>query len=369
MADDDFSDRHAADVPIAIASNVVTNFADSVDDAFDEKKPPVSEYQIRQIDTGRGGQILDCKVQTDSETGLPRVEMIFSINPLQLDGGRQLLQTDSPDNIMTITSSDFACPSDLQTTNPPDTLFLPIITPISPTDGCSPFREDPHADVTEVRQATRSQPSSTDTVVATNSNESISGRSDHEVEEDWMRWKRSLKDRIELQRLILNVTRVLDWTNDRDPFVIVIIITALFLLLRYVNASILTSVALVGCCLHVVELVRLLPGIENYVNNFVELSDDEELQLESTYIRMSAANRRLQQLRDEIVTLRNDRPATFMLVSVSGFFLMANLGQLLDGFLLLYIAVLVGTLTPGLLKHDIINQFSRPRLSNLRQAR
>lgn len=32
-------------------------------------------------DEGQQGQVLDCKVSRDEETGLPRVEMVFSINP------------------------------------------------------------------------------------------------------------------------------------------------------------------------------------------------------------------------------------------------------------------------------------------------
>jgi len=42
-----------------------------------------SEYNVRQIGTGPGGQVLDCKVERVEQSGQPRVEMVFSVDPLQ----------------------------------------------------------------------------------------------------------------------------------------------------------------------------------------------------------------------------------------------------------------------------------------------
>jgi len=45
-----------------------------------------SQYNVRQINTGGGpgaGQVLDCRVERVEQTGQPRVEMIFSLDPLQ----------------------------------------------------------------------------------------------------------------------------------------------------------------------------------------------------------------------------------------------------------------------------------------------
>jgi len=47
-----------------------------------------SQYNVRQISTGSagaggGGQMLDCKVERVEGTDQPRVEMIFSLDPLQ----------------------------------------------------------------------------------------------------------------------------------------------------------------------------------------------------------------------------------------------------------------------------------------------
>ena len=42
-----------------------------------------SEYNVRQLDSGPGGQMLDCKVDRDLQTGQPHVEMIFSMDPQQ----------------------------------------------------------------------------------------------------------------------------------------------------------------------------------------------------------------------------------------------------------------------------------------------
>lgn len=39
------------------------------------------EYSVQQINIEPGGQVLDCKVGRDEQTGLPRVEMVFSLNP------------------------------------------------------------------------------------------------------------------------------------------------------------------------------------------------------------------------------------------------------------------------------------------------
>ena len=41
------------------------------------------QYNVRQVDSGPGGQTLDYNVNRDVQTGLPRVEMMFSVDPLQ----------------------------------------------------------------------------------------------------------------------------------------------------------------------------------------------------------------------------------------------------------------------------------------------
>lgn len=44
------------------------------------------QYNVRQLDSGQPAvapQVLDCKVERDGQTGQPRVEMIFSVDPQQ----------------------------------------------------------------------------------------------------------------------------------------------------------------------------------------------------------------------------------------------------------------------------------------------
>lgn len=44
-------------------------------------EPLVSEYSVHQVNADpECGQVLDCKVGRDEQTGLPRVEMVFCIN-------------------------------------------------------------------------------------------------------------------------------------------------------------------------------------------------------------------------------------------------------------------------------------------------
>ena len=44
-----------------------------------------SQYNVRQMETGSGGtgQVLDCKLERDDQTGQPRVDMIFSVDAFQ----------------------------------------------------------------------------------------------------------------------------------------------------------------------------------------------------------------------------------------------------------------------------------------------
>jgi len=84
-----------------------------------EKKLQGEFFHIRQLSsstTEDGGQLLDCRLGTDSETGLQQVEMIFSLNPFANgnQNGRDIL-SDSILNFNTSEQADSAV--EFNTTN------------------------------------------------------------------------------------------------------------------------------------------------------------------------------------------------------------------------------------------------------------
>jgi hypothetical protein len=74
---------------------------DSLSPSIDVSSLTTHDYSVKQINIEPGGQVLDCKVARD-EYGLPRVEMVFSLNP---DISGKLSTTDDTHLLLATTGS------------------------------------------------------------------------------------------------------------------------------------------------------------------------------------------------------------------------------------------------------------------------
>jgi hypothetical protein len=95
-------------------STFVTGDLSPVSPAAENKIPQGQFFHIRQLSsstTEDGGQLLDCRLGTDEETGLQQVEMVFSLNPFGSDklATRDLLSDSIPNTLASgLIASDVA---------------------------------------------------------------------------------------------------------------------------------------------------------------------------------------------------------------------------------------------------------------------
>jgi len=158
------------------------------------------------------------------------------------------------------------------------------------------------------------------------------------------------------RELILPLNKVLEWEQNHYPAILVGIITLIFSIMWYLEPSVLTSVCLLGIIFSITDFA--LPTLTSYLFSSAEWTVIQERQFEAICVRLLNAKKHIINSKNNLLSLKRDKPKIYLLVLMGTFALMAWLGSLIDNLLLTYLLVIGVALVPGLRKRGIIQKLS-----------
>lgn len=263
--------------------------------------------------------------------GLPRVEMVFSVDPLQQ------ARAATPPAL-----------TDLATT------ASPVVSEMT----SSAVSQGDRSEVRHRQTASVGGPSerAVEAVVTTGAAAAVPPcRDDVDVAAGTEAKSARPEDGDGARRLVAAVMCTLNWNNDtrRDPLVIVAVVALLFILVGHNSPSPLTSLSLLGCAFCLLQLLLLQPSFNRCIAKFFKLSESDDGEKELDELRSQ-----LQTILDDLKALRRDRPIAFMLAMIFGLCLLSCIDQLFGGVFALFLLALALALAPGVVKHKCAHKLS-----------
>lgn len=163
------------------------------------------------------------------------------------------------------------------------------------------------------------------------------------------------KDCQKYRSYLLLVDKLLEWEPAYVPGVAIALVTVLFAITWYMEPSIITSLSLIGILVCLLEYAA--PFISNH---FYKQPEQWNVILEARYSkvceRIVHAKKHLQCCCNQLCKMKTDKPNSFLLAVVGFLLLTAWIGSFIDTLLLIYLAVVVLVLIPGLRKHGLLQK-------------
>lgn len=172
--------------------------------------------------------------------------------------------------------------------------------------------------------------------------------------EDSAEVKQLKRDLEGYRELILPLNKVLEWEQNHYPAILVAVITVVFSIIWYLEPSVLTTVCLLGVVLSVTDFA--LPAVTGHLFNSADWTVVQERQFEAICVRLLNAKRHITNAKNQLLSLKKDKPKIYLLLLIGTFATMAWLGSLIDNLLLTYLIVVGFALVPGLRKRGILQR-------------
>ncbi|ESN99677.1 hypothetical protein HELRODRAFT_105135 [Helobdella robusta] len=180
--------------------------------------------------------------------------------------------------------------------------------------------------------------------------------------------KEAEKDLNKYRGYLLSLNKVFEWEPPYVPGIAIGVLTVLFAIIWYVEPTVLTLFSLVGIILCVLEYSA--PFVSNqFFRQPEQWPHDTQAQYSKVCDRLLNGKKHAHCLWEKLVKLKTDKPNAFLISVVGTLVTVAWIGSLIDTLLLIYLAVVVVTMIPGLRKHGIIQKVTDLIKSKVNKAK
>jgi hypothetical protein len=180
------------------------------------------------------------------------------------------------------------------------------------------------------------------------------GVSVHEVESsaELMKLKKDLESHREL---MLPINKFLEWDQKYYPAIIAGVITLKFLILWYVEPSVLTSLCLLGITITAIDFA--LPAITSALFGSSEWTAEKEQQYDAICRRILHLKQHATCCKDHLIHAKHNKPKLYYLGMIGAFACIAWLGSCINNLFVAYLIVLGVALCPGVRKSGVLDKF------------
>jgi len=146
---------------------------------------------------------------------------------------------------------------------------------------------------------------------------------------------------------------VLGWDVDWYPAVTSGSVTLIYLLVWYMDLSLLTLISLLGLFITLADYLgpRVLDKI------FTDWTPDKDKKLEKSIKSLTFVSRLTNGLISSFLSLRTSNPMTHFTIVCTTLLTTAYIGSLVSGLLLSYLAVMVLLMIPGLHRRGLLDKY------------
>ncbi|XP_014782507.1 ADP-ribosylation factor-like protein 6-interacting protein 1 isoform X1 [Octopus bimaculoides] len=163
-----------------------------------------------------------------------------------------------------------------------------------------------------------------------------------------------MKDMEGWRAALLRLNGVVDWDRPYHPLVLLAPITIIFLLVWYFEPSFLTTVALLGMSISLIDfLVPLLSSMYGPETWTVV----QEQQFEQICERIMNVRDHATNVKTTLVGLKVEKPKVYFAVTMGVMAFFAWFGSLVNNLILTYLIVGFVVLYPGLRRHQILEKY------------
>jgi hypothetical protein len=159
------------------------------------------------------------------------------------------------------------------------------------------------------------------------------------------------------RELILPVNKFLEWDQKFYPGIIVGVITLEFLILWYVEPSVLTTLCVIGIVVTAVDFA--LPAITGHLSGASEWGPVKEGQFNEICKRILHAKQHFDCAKNHLISTKQDKPKLHYLGMIGAFATVAWLGSCFNNLFLAYLIVVGLALCPGVRKTGVLDKFTK----------
>ncbi|GAB1604927.1 ADP-ribosylation factor-like protein 6-interacting protein 1 isoform X1 [Argonauta hians] len=163
-----------------------------------------------------------------------------------------------------------------------------------------------------------------------------------------------MKDMEGWRAALLRLNSVVDWERPYHPLVLLAPITLIFLIVWYFEPSFLTTVALLGMSISLIDfLVPLLSSM--YAPETWTVV--QEQQFEQICERIMLVRDHVNHVKNTMVGLKVEKPKVYFAVTMGVMSFFAWFGSLVNNLVLTFLIVSFVVLYPGLRRHQILEKY------------
>ncbi|KAJ9598592.1 hypothetical protein L9F63_010721 [Diploptera punctata] len=157
------------------------------------------------------------------------------------------------------------------------------------------------------------------------------------------------------REVILPLNSVLMWEKNWYPGMLVGVTTAFFLLLWYMDPSVLTTVSIMGLIAALVDY--LVPTLTANICNPENWTGSKERKLEDICRGLAGTQIQIINRWRMFYDMRYSRPTVYYVTVVCCLISLAWLGSVINNLLLTYLAVTTAVLLPGMKHHGLLHKY------------
>ncbi|XP_064629072.1 ADP-ribosylation factor-like protein 6-interacting protein 1 isoform X2 [Lineus longissimus] len=142
------------------------------------------------------------------------------------------------------------------------------------------------------------------------------------------------------REVLLPLNKMLTWEKPHYPAILVGAISFIFILIWYLEPSVLTTFSLIG--FHVCLIDYLVPTVATNLFRSDNWTGVQEREFENICIRIHNAKVHFHSLRQGLGNLKRDKPKTYFVAVMSSLAILAWIGNIINNLLLTYLIRLSG---------------------------
>ncbi|XP_069125305.1 ADP-ribosylation factor-like protein 6-interacting protein 1 [Argopecten irradians] len=177
----------------------------------------------------------------------------------------------------------------------------------------------------------------------------------HSTQEDQQDELSELKRSLEGWReVLLPLNGLLNWEKSYHPAIIIGLNTFIFLLIWTFEPSLLTTFALLGLAVSLVDFLVPMIGPNILASKW---TGRQEQQYEEICRRIMHFKYHSRNLMESMVSLKSERPKTYFLIVMGTLVTLSWMGSKMDNLLLTYFLITLIMLVPGIRRHGILQMY------------
>jgi len=158
------------------------------------------------------------------------------------------------------------------------------------------------------------------------------------------------------REVLLPLNKMLTWEKPHYPAILVGFISFIFILIWYLEPSVLTTFSLIGFFVCLIDY--LVPTVATNLFRSDNWTGVQEREFENICIRIHNAKVHFHNMCQGLGNLKRDKPKIYFVAVMSSLAILAWIGNLINNLLLTYLIVVFLVLLPGLRHRGIMQKYT-----------